>query len=48
MSLQAVDIKNILQHILISPEILGVTSAYTSMLCAINSMEDMMRRVCAR
>lgn len=29
MSLQAVDIKNILQHILTSPEALGLTSAYT-------------------
>ena len=29
MSLQAVDIKNILQHILTSPETLGITSAYT-------------------
>lgn len=29
MSLQAVDIQNILQHILTSPEILGITSAYT-------------------
>lgn len=43
MSLQAVDIKYILQHILTSPETLGITSTYTGTLCAISSMADMMR-----